>query len=445
MKPDPGQLYLIVILVQELVGAGILAMFYFWLRRRQVRDPSLIWLCLSLLSWAVAAGAQLAFWQHETVKPLLPFVFSPVSSILLTMTAFRLLRVREAIRNLGLSAWPKLVIGSVAALSGVALLLLWWGGGIKEGMTNPTSRLGMSIDAVASCVAIIALGIALSYSFYKYGNQLLITLTFIDLTYIMWRQFDLVRRVSAGDLSTGGSTLCALNIASYTTLTMIFIALAVAWSLSDASRLKRVGTPSNAKIIAMFLDLRGATQWERDVVRGNLEYVGTFIDGLLELSLAHTSLPPLSRPTLVKFLGDGYLLIWEVPDDSAITDRFNVVVGSACALHQNYPAWVKDNPSIWLGAPRAIGIGIDLGSALRLTFENGSVDYVGSPVNNADKMQDLARPDGGVVIGANWKLSDELRAKFPVEGRVVIGNEFMSVRATAGVMLQTRGKIKLIG
>jgi class 3 adenylate cyclase len=444
MKPDPEKLYLIVILVQELVGAGILAMFYWWLRRQRVKDPSLLWLCLSLLSWAVAAAAKLVFWKYEAIKPIIPFIFSPVSSILLTMTAFRLSRVREVICDLGIQLWPRLIVGSVTALSGVALLLLLWGGGIEEATMNAVSRVGMSIDALASCLAIIALGFGLVYSFYKYGNHLLIALTVIDLTYILWRQFDLVRRVSHGDLSPGGDTLAALNIASYTTLTMIFISLAVAWSLSDASRMKRVGIPSHTKIIAMFLDLRGSTQWERDVVRGNLEYVGNFIDDLREWALTHTSVPPLSSPTLVKFLGDGYLFIWEVPDDSMITNRFNVVVSSACVLHENYPVWVRDTPSIWLGAPRAIGIGIDLGSALRLTFENGSVDYVGSPVNNAAKMQDLARPDGGVVIGANWKLSDVLHTKFPVEGQLVIGNEYISVRATGGVKLQARGKIKLM-
>jgi class 3 adenylate cyclase len=442
--PDPEKLYQIVILVQEFIGAIILVMFYLWLHRRKVNDPSLLWLFLSLLSWAVAAAAKIVFWENSDIKPLIPFIFSPVSSILLTMTAFRLSRVRELISDLGLRSWPRLVIGLVTALSGVALLLLWKGGAIEGKTMNGVSLAGMSFDAVASCLAIIAIGIGLSYSFYKYGNHLLIALTTIDLTYIMWRQFDLVRRVSNGEPLLGNNTIAALNIASYTTLTMIFIALAVAWGLSEASRLKRVGTPSHTKIIAMFLDLRGATQWERDVVRGNLEYVGNFVDELREWALTHTSVPPLGSPTLIKFLGDGYLLIWEVPYDSMITDRFNVVVSSACALHQNYPAWVRDTPSIWLGAPRAIGIGIDIGSALRVTFENGSVDYVGSPVNNAAKMQDLARPDGGVVIGASWKLSDELRDKFPVEGQLIIGNECISVRATGGVKLQARSKIKLM-
>lgn len=447
MTPDFERLYQTVIFVQELIGAVILTMFYWWLSRRKVKDPSLLWLSVSLLSWAVAAGAKVILCQYVTIKPILPFIpfiFSPVSSILLTMSAFRLTRVREAICDLGLKLWPKLAVGSVAALSGIGLLLLWSGGGLTGGPITAASRAGMSIDAVASCLAIFALGICLSYSFYKYGNHLLIALTVADLTYVMWRQFDLVRRVISGEPLVGDSTLAALNVASYTTLTMIFIALAVAWSLSDASRLKRVGTPSHTKIVAMFLDLRGATQWERDVVRGNLEYVGKFIDELREWALTHTSVPPLSNPTLVKFLGDGYLLVWEVADDSMITKRFNAVVSSAYALQENYPAWARDTPSIWMGAPRAIGIGIDLGSALRITFENGSVDYVGSPVNNAAKMQDLARPDGGVVIGANWKLSDELRAKFPIEGQLVIGNESISVRATAGVKLQVRGKIKLI-
>jgi class 3 adenylate cyclase len=433
--------YHIGILVQELVGAAILAMFYFWLRRRQVKDPSLLWLCFSLLSWAAAAFATLVFGNNQEINPLIKYIFSPVSSILVSLTAFRLSRVREAIRDHGLEMWPKLVVGAVCVLSGVALLLMWRGGGIKQKTISTVSLLGMSIDAVASTLALVALGAGLVYSFYKYGNHLLIVLTTVDLTYIMWRQFDAISRLSHGDPSSGGEIRSALNIASYTTLTMIFIALAVAWSLSDASRLKRVGTPSHVTIIVVFLDLRGATQWARNK---DVKYMGTFIDALGHWALTHFLVPPLSRPNLIKFLGDGFLFIWEIADDSMIMNRCNLVASVAYSMHQNYSPWVKDTESMWMGAPCAIGIGVDHGLALRLTFENGSIDYVGAPLNNAAKMQDLARPDGGVVIGDNPKLSEDVREKYPVVGHLVIGNESIPVRATRGVKLQPRGKIRIV-
>jgi class 3 adenylate cyclase len=225
---------------------------------------------------------------------------------------------------------------------------------------------------------------------------------------------------------------------------MIFIALAVAWSLSDASRLKRVGLAPRIKLIAMTFDLRRSTQWFRRMGIENSDYIGTFMDELLELALNYTSVLPYGRPNLIKFLGDGYMFIWEVPDDSTSITRLRAVVGAACALHDNYRSWIKDPTRAWMDPPNSIGVGVDLGCASRYTFENGSIDYKGSPVDNVAKMQDLARPDGGVVIQANWQLSDELRDKFPVEGQMVIGNECIAVRATGGVKLQARNKIKLV-
>jgi class 3 adenylate cyclase len=193
-------------------------------------------------------------------------------------------------------------------------------------------------------------------------------------------------------------------------------------------------------VIVVFLDLRGATQWGRNK---DDVYVGAFIDALGQWALTHFLSPPLSRPDLVKFLGDGFLFIWEVSDHSMITSRYNLVASVAHSTHQNYSPWVKDTEAMWMGAPRAIGIGVDHGSALRLTFENGSVDYVGSTLNNAAKMQDLARPDGGVVIGNNPKLSEAVHDKYPVAGQLVIGRECIPVRATQGVKLPTRSKLRI--
>jgi class 3 adenylate cyclase len=438
MNPDAEKLYQIVILVQEFFGAVILGMFYLWLSRRQVKDPSLKWLCVSLLSWSIAAFAGLLMWNNASIKPIIPFMFSPISSILLTMTAFRFSRVQEAIHRHKLQRGQRLSIWIVSIASCVAAGLVIFGGGVKKDVpANVFTSVGMNLDAVVSCCAIVALGIGLSYSFYKYKNYLLIALTILDLLYITWRQFNLVYLTINGAGPSNNSVLAALNIASYTTLTMIFISLAVAWSLSDASRLKRVGISPCVEIITLIFDLRGSTAWSRRIEREHHDHVGTFMDELLELGSKTMSVLPFGRPNLVKYLGDGYMLVWELPDDSVGCDRMNAVVGAACNLYDTYPVWAKDASRRWAEAPRSIGIGVDRGCAKRHTFENGSVDYQGSPVNNAAKMQDLARPDGGVVIRRDYweNLSAELSDKFPEEGRMLIGQELISVRATKGVTL----------
>ncbi len=90
--------------------------------------------------------------------------------------------------------------------------------------------------------------------------------------------------------------------------------------------------------------------------------------------------------------------------------------------------------------PPAIGIGVAFGSANRLTTENGSYDYSGLTVHYAAKLQTLARPRGGVVITDNWKLPTELHNKFSEKGKMLIGDEWIPVRATEGVEFGTGGK-----
>jgi hypothetical protein len=209
VSEEAEKLYFTVIFVQELLGATILLVFYYWLRSRKVKDPTLLWLFFSLVSWSAAAAAGLTFWNYQSIKPLIPFIISPVSSILLTMTAFQFSRVREVISQHNLQSWRKRVIWSITIISCAAFLLVIWGW-----MTSSEAKkfLGMSIDATASTLALMTLGAGLSYSFYKYGNKLLIGLTAIDLIYIIWRQFDLIKMVMQNKLTAENFVHASLSM-----------------------------------------------------------------------------------------------------------------------------------------------------------------------------------------------------------------------------------------
>jgi class 3 adenylate cyclase len=419
---------LIPYLVNSLCGAIILILLDIWLRRKEVKDPTLIWLYGSLISWAVAIGAELIEWKWMQIRFGIPserfkYLFSIVSSILFVMAAFQLSRVRDAFGPKNYKHLRRAAIIIVTAISVIAWILQF---------SPKYATEAKFTDAFASSIAGFILGWGLSYSFRKYGNWLLVGLTVVTFSIFIWRQFD----IAQNGTPTSGFRV-PFFLWNSTLVIMLFIALAVAWALSDASRLRPVGGSSNVQVITMFFDLRGSTRWANDVVDRDFNYVRTFIDELREWAWNQVSTPPNGRPNLIKFLGDGFLFVWEIPDDS-VTDNSNAVIELANNLRTNYQSWVNEekfkNKFPW-GVPIGIGLGVDVGPAIRLTFENGSDDYLGSPLNIAAKMQDLARPSGGGVIQAKvWKLLNEsLRGKFPKEGMMKLGDRGIFIRMTEEV------------
>lgn len=426
LRGEMLRLRLILSFLQPFCGAVILLCFYWWLRRRQVKDLSLIWLSLSLLSWTPAAVMQLADWGGGHGH-LIRYMFSPISDVLLTMTAFRLLRVKEVIARRGFQSLTRSVVWVVVGASVIVELMLVL---VLSGMAQqPLKDVAMNIEAVTSSIAIIALALCMSYSFYKYGNQPLIGLTLANFTYIMWYQFYLAAR--GGELA-GDLFIIAMNITSTAFLTMLFIALALAWGLSNASRLKfREFEPVN--IVAMSIDLRGSTKCtERVWDKGDGEFIVNFKNKFCDWVMGFVSESSCGALT-PKFTGDGLMLVWEVHDASKIVDIANAAVGLGCALSGGYSSWLGNDRELWTDVPESIGIGVDFGYANRLTTESGMYDYSGLPLDYASKLQGLARPQGGVVIQAKWTLPDQLRGKFTKRGMMKIGNKSIPVRATGRV------------
>lgn len=405
-------------LIQSLCGGVILLILNNWLRRKAVKDSCLNWLGISLLSWAMARAVQLIGTKFGLpfTSDLSLYFFSPVSSILFTMTAFRLTPVRELFRAQDAQPWSRIVILTVALVSALAVLLLLF----KQ------DQFGKFVDAIASSLALITLGLGLLYSFHRYGHQFLVWLTGMTFLSHIASQF----YIASFDFPED-PRLVSLLLANSTLMIMLFIALAVAWGLSDTSRLKTVGISANVNVVALFFDLRGSTQWANDVVEKDFHYVRTFIDELREWAWSQASASTLGRPTFVKFLGDGFMFVWEVPDAS-VTDSANAGVRLGYFLYKHYLPWVKRKSRVFhWGVPIGLGVGVDTGPAIRLTFENGSHDYLGAPLSYAAKMQHLARPRGGVVI--QEKVSSLLigfRSKFPLKGVMKLGEGEICVRMT---------------
>jgi class 3 adenylate cyclase len=282
----------------------------------------------------------------------------------------------------------------------------------------------------------------LSYSFYRYGNPHLVSLTVGSFLYkIVW-QF-----VRATD-DTPPSALSVLNVASNIVLVMLFIALAVAWGLSDTSRLKFVSHRSNVYVIALFFDLRGSTEWCGRVMskHGPIDPIAEFMDNLLEWALEKTRLEANGAPDFVKFLGDGFLFVWEFPGENNLDEHTPRALRLACCLSEEYGPWIRTerwNRKIG-GVPDSVGVGMYPGNVIRVAFENGSRDYLGAPINHAARMQDLARPNGGVVVPADvlerldaGGVAADLCAKFTNSGQISTARgQFVPVRATGEVEIR---------
>ena len=438
LNPPPQLTASYILFVVSFCGALILAAFALWLRRRGVKDSSLVWIGLSLFSWAVshAVGMLSEDWLRRKVgieRTQIGYFLSPVSSLLFTKTAFRLARVRELFRHADMKIWPSAALAFVGVLSLIALFLIALPLILSQHTMINSAKIagaGRTIDAIASCASLTILGAAMTYSFYKYGNLLLAGLTVITIT-----SFNALQFIEAAKIM-GEENLAALKLPVLVMMIMLFTALAVAWSLSDTSRLKTVGAPANINVIAMFFDLRGSTKWAAEALQGDLCYVGAFINELHTWAWKEATNLPCGRPNVIKFLGDGFMFVWEASRDQTPACQAARVAKLGCNLVQQYPSWAAQNPELWRGVPSALGVGVDVGPAMRLTFENGSEDYIGAPLNMAAKMQDLARPCGGVVVRADiWNGFDpELRAFFPTRGNASrIMSEQIIVYATEEV------------
>jgi class 3 adenylate cyclase len=417
-------------LINMFCGALILFLLDIWLRHKKTPDPILIWLYWSLIVWFIVLVMPLfdMKWLQDIV-PVSPkyykYLLSIASSVFFVLTAFKLPRVRDWFserKNLRLCRLFILI--AVFIISSISIYLL----------DQRNYYWGKRWDAAASTIAGGALGAGLTFSYYLYGYRIFAWFSALIFIIFIGRLWSL----AINDTPTSGF-LVPFYLANTTLVIMLFIALAVSRGLSDASRLKTVGITKNVEVAAMFFDLRGSTQWANEDADKDFHYVKFFNDGFREWAWKKASSSEQGSPKFVKFLGDGLMYVWEIPSGK-LRDNANNIAELAYSLSDDYLSWVSKPEVIdmfpW-GTPKALGIGADVGNAVRLTFESGFDDYLGSPMNIAAKMQNLARPCGGVVIREKmWKqLLEDISNKFPEKGKLKLGDSDIPVRGTENVEL----------
>lgn len=153
-------------------------------------------------------------------------------------------------------------------------------------------------------------------------------------------------------------------------------------------------------VVVLFADIRGFSEW---CDGQSLENVGdlmtTQIERVGQICNDH-------HHAFHKFLGDGFLLVWEPDDALDLNDCLAHALDAAIYLHTNY--WRMSEASAY-AVPPGYGVGIAIGEAIRLQPETpheelNEIDFVGYPLNCASRMQSFACAYGTAVCSRTTQL-----------------------------------------
>jgi adenylate cyclase len=145
--------------------------------------------------------------------------------------------------------------------------------------------------------------------------------------------------------------------------------------------------------VIVYADLRGFAQWS---LKASPEQVTRVIevvyDRVIQLSFFY-------RHTFHKFLGDGFLLIWEERDHGSLGEALRWALAASFEIHKRY--WYIAR-QLSFPSPLGFGIGVSCGEVIRIdpeTFipEMNEPDFVGYPMNSGSRLQKLAGPYGTVL------------------------------------------------
>ncbi|MET0281059.1 MAG: adenylate/guanylate cyclase domain-containing protein [Steroidobacteraceae bacterium] len=157
---------------------------------------------------------------------------------------------------------------------------------------------------------------------------------------------------------------------------------------------------ARTQVVALFSDLRGFSDWcetqTPDIVAALMK---SQFERVIQICNDH-------HHHFHKFLGDGFLLLWEADEEFSIEDCVRHALDAAFHLHSKYRLLSRD---FGCPTPGGYGVGISMGEAVRIQPETSlremnEVDFVGYPLNCAARMQTLAEGYGTVVCATTARL-----------------------------------------
>ena len=165
---------------------------------------------------------------------------------------------------------------------------------------------------------------------------------------------------------------------------------------------------AHSVVVVLFADLRGFSTW---CAAASLEQISEVIKIQYERVIQICN---DFHHCFHKFLGDGFLLLWEPDADMNLTVCVKHALDAAFEIHKKYWYLVKD---LEYQAPLGYGIGLSLGSAIRIqpeTFlkEMNEVDFLGYPLNCGARLQSFADQFGTTVCSALAELLERDQDEF---------------------------------
>ncbi len=146
-------------------------------------------------------------------------------------------------------------------------------------------------------------------------------------------------------------------------------------------------------VVAVYADLRGFAHWSLNSPPDQItKIIECVYDRVIQLAFFY-------KHTFHKFLGDGFLLIWEVSDYRTRAEALHWALAASFEIHKRY--WYLAQ-TLKFPPPLGFGIGISMGEVVRIdpeTFipELNEPDFVGYPMNSGARLQKLAGPYGTVI------------------------------------------------
>ncbi|MCW7470990.1 hypothetical protein [Leptospira kanakyensis] len=182
---------------------------------------------------------------------------------------------------------------------------------------------------------------------------------------------------------------------------------------------------SDSEVIACFSDIRGFTSYCRLQQQKNQDTkIHNFLKRFTRIYSEAFAIwyndnstnlfnPSMVAPTMYKNLGDGLMMVWEIPSELEIGEQSILTLEILGLIHyfqDRFYYHFRDLTPIERNAysddvtELEIGFGVAKGHAWKLDYGN-TKDYAGSVINLASRLQDLARPSG---IVAHYDMAPDI-------------------------------------
>lgn len=154
-------------------------------------------------------------------------------------------------------------------------------------------------------------------------------------------------------------------------------------------------------VVVVYADLRDFAQWSlRSSSQEITRIIEIVYDRVIQLAFFY-------KHTFHKFLGDGFVLIWEVNDHGSMAEALHWALAASFEIHKRY--WYIAR-RLQFPSPLGFGIGVSCGEVVRIdpeTFipELNEPDFVGYPMNCGARLQKLAGPYGTVIDSLGVRIA----------------------------------------